>query len=196
MPGLNQVLCGAVGGLIAGEALGRSARPSTWPGAWLGYGQPWLTPTWSSGRGAANPSRLLLCCLPALPPRSRFGAEFAEGRQNESINVGVYLAAGLALAWWCECTVCKHGVKASPRPARMGQGHGPSRCSPATPTTPAPTRAPTPTTATAPGRGARLSAATGSQLWPAAQVARAHPISSPTRSRVGESRVEGRGLLD
>ena len=124
-PGLIQVLCGAAGGLIAGEALGRSARPSTWPGAWLGDGQPWLAPTWSSGRGAANLSRLLLCCLPALPPRSRCGAEFAEGRLIESINVGVYLAAGLALAWWCECTVCKHGVKASSRSSRMGRWHGP-----------------------------------------------------------------------
>ena len=44
VPGLNQALCGAAGRLIAGEALGRRARPSTWLGAWLGDGQPSFPP--------------------------------------------------------------------------------------------------------------------------------------------------------
>ena len=65
-------MCRAAGGLIAGEALGRRARPSTWLGAWLGDGQPSFPPRSSdhaSRRAVWQHTHHSLCCAACRPPR-------------------------------------------------------------------------------------------------------------------------------
>ena len=65
-------MCRAAGGLIAGEALGRRARPSTWLGAGLGDGQPSFPPRSSdhaSRRAVWQHTHHSLCCAACRPPR-------------------------------------------------------------------------------------------------------------------------------